>query len=80
MKSTDLIVLPAIPVPVIHMLPPFLFISEEPIALLAVGVILASYVMLLQGDVALEVEVTVAATAGPMRARRILMLFEGIIA
>lgn len=39
--------LPAVPVPLIHMLPPFRFTFEEPIALFAVGMILASYVVLL---------------------------------
>lgn len=53
---------------------------EEPIALLAVGVILTFYVVVPQGVVALEVEVIVAAIAWPVRAGSLLMLFEGIIA
>ena len=69
--------LPAIPVLVIHMLPPGLIEIEMPIALLAEMVILALYVVLLQSLIALKVEITVI--TGPVRVGIFHMLLEGAI-
>ena len=76
-RSTDPIVVPAIPVFIIHMLPPGLLEVEMPIALLAVVVISVLYVVLPQCVIALKVEVAVV--AGPMRIGILLMLLESTI-
>ena len=76
-RSTDPIVVPAIPVFVLHMLPPGLLEVEMPIAILAVVVISVLYVVLPQYVIALKVEVAVV--AGPVRIGILLMLLESAI-
>jgi hypothetical protein len=61
-SSTNPIVLSAIPMFIIHMLPPQLLKVEMSIALLAVVVILALCVVLPQCVIAFKVEVTVIAS------------------
>ena len=75
--STDPVVLAAIPMFIIHMLPPGLLEFEMSVALLAEVVISALYVVLPQGFVALEVEIAVIAV--PVRVGVFLMLLEGTI-
>ena len=58
--------LAAIPVFIIHMLPPGLLEFEVSVALLAEVVILALYVVLPQGFMALEVEIALIAVPASM--------------
>ena len=76
-RSTDPIVLHAIPVFGIHMLLPGLLEVEMLVALLAVVVIRVLYIVLPQGVIALKVEVAVI--AGPMRIGILLVLLESTI-
>ncbi len=66
----------------VHMSPSRLFKIEMPIALFAIVVILALYVVLSQCIIALKVEIAqveIAVTAYPMRVGVLLMLLEGTI-